>query len=66
MSPVIGATASLSQLTADRVAGQIHIALTLGAQGFTIFNYQAGTAESIVPGIGLGVGAKKAIPPHAK
>jgi len=66
MYPGIGATASRSQLTADRVAGQIDIARKLGAQGFTIFNYQPGTAESIVPGIGLGIGAKKAIPPHAQ
>jgi len=63
--PGIGATASRSGLSADRVVGQIHHARRLGAAGFTIFNFSPGTAETIIPGVGLGAGAKKAIPPHA-
>lgn len=62
--PGIGATASSSGLSADRVAGQIHLARSLGAAGFTIFNLDRGTIQAIVPGVGLGAGAKPAIPPH--
>ncbi|MEE8452933.1 MAG: family 10 glycosylhydrolase [Thermoguttaceae bacterium] len=62
--PGIGATASNSTLTPDRVVGQIHHARSLGAQGFTIFNYHRGTATSIIPGVGLGAGAQRAKTPH--
>jgi uncharacterized lipoprotein YddW (UPF0748 family) len=62
--PGIGATASRAALAPDRVAGQIHYARTLGADGFTIFNFDRGTAEVIVPGVGLGAGSQQAIPPH--
>jgi uncharacterized lipoprotein YddW (UPF0748 family) len=62
--PGIGATASSSTLPVDRVAGQIHAARQLGAAGFTIFNFQEGTARGLLPGIGLGVGARPARPPH--
>ncbi|MBN2474442.1 MAG: family 10 glycosylhydrolase [Pirellulales bacterium] len=62
--PGIGATASRSTLSADRVVGQIYHARALGAAGFTIFNFSAGTAESILPGVGLGAGARAAAPPH--
>jgi len=58
--PGIGATASRSTLSPDRVVGQIHHARSLGAAGFTIFNFQAATAESIIPGVGLGAGRQKA------
>jgi len=51
-------------LAADRVVGQIHDARTLGAAGFVIFNFDHGTAESIVPSLGLGVGSQPAIPSH--
>jgi uncharacterized lipoprotein YddW (UPF0748 family) len=64
--PGIGATASSSTLPADRVVGQIHAARELGAAGFTIFDFARGTAQSILPGIGLGVGKQKAVPPHDK
>jgi len=60
----IGATASNASLTADRVVGQIHHARRLGAAGFTIFNFSEGTARSILPGVGLGVGTRKATLPH--
>lgn len=62
--PGIGATASSSALPADRVVGQIHAARELGAGGFTIFDFARGTAQSIIPGIGLGAGKQKAVPPH--
>jgi len=58
--PGIGATASRSTLSPDRVVGQIRHARSLGAAGFTIFNFQSGTAETIIPGVGLGAGAQKA------
>ena len=60
----IGATASNSTLPADRVVGQINCASRLGATGFSIFNFDHGTAASILPGVGLGVGRLPAIPPH--
>ncbi len=62
--PGIGATASNSTLSADRVVGQIHHARRLGTSGFTIFNFHRSTAESIIPGVGLGAGAQKAVAPH--
>ena len=62
--PGIGATASGMGLSADGVVGQIHAARTLGAGGFSIFNFDHATAASIVPGVGLGVGRSPAVPPH--
>jgi len=64
--PGIGATASRSALSADRVVGQIQVARSLGAAGFTIFNLSRGTIEDIVPGVELGAGSKPAVPPHRK
>ncbi len=61
--PGIGATASNSRLSADRVVGQIHHARRLGAGGFTIFNFNAATADTIVPGVGLGAGRQRAVRP---
>ncbi len=54
--PGIGATASRSSLSADRVVGQIHHARRLGAAGFTIFNFGPDVAESVLPGVGVGAG----------
>ena len=62
--PGIGATASRSSLAPDRVVGQIHHARSLGATGFMIFDFNGRTAASIIPGVGLGVGARRAVPPH--
>jgi hypothetical protein len=62
--PGIGATASRSRLAPDQVVAQIRQARRLGAAGFTIFNYSSDTAESIVPAVGQGAGAKKAAVPH--
>jgi uncharacterized lipoprotein YddW (UPF0748 family) len=64
--PGIGATASHAGLTPDRVAGQIHYARALGARGFTIFNLDRGTAESVVPAVGCGAGTRRAVPSHRK
>ncbi len=54
------------RLPRDRVIGQIHHARSLGAAGFTIFNFNAEAAGSVVPGVGLGAGSQKAVPPHAR
>lgn len=51
--PGIGATSSHSTLSADRVLGQIRIARSLGADGFTIFNLSPETAAAIVPALPL-------------
>lgn len=48
--------------TADRVVSQILAARALKAQGFTVFDLSEGAIKEIVPGIGLGAGAKKAKP----
>ena len=37
-----------------RASGRSTQARSLGAAGFTIFNFDRGTAESIVPGVGKG------------
>ena len=44
--------------------GRSIIARSLGAAGFSIFNFDHGTAASILPGVGLGVGRTPAVPPH--
>lgn len=62
--PGIGATASRSSLSADRVVGQIYHARRLGAAGFTIFNFSQDVAEAILPGVGLGAGDQRAQTPH--
>jgi uncharacterized lipoprotein YddW (UPF0748 family) len=62
--PGIGATASRATLSADRVAGQVHLARRLGAAGFTVFNLQPGTAAEILPGLALGTTSRPAVPPH--
>jgi uncharacterized lipoprotein YddW (UPF0748 family) len=48
----------------DRVVGQIYHARQLGAAGFTVFNLDAGAAQSVCPALTLGAGACKAVPPH--
>jgi uncharacterized lipoprotein YddW (UPF0748 family) len=49
---------------ADRVASQIHEARQLGASGFTLFNLDAGAAQTLLPAMALGVGSRPAVPPH--
>jgi len=62
--PGIGATASRSALSVDRVVGQIKLARELGAQGFTIFNLSESTAHDLLPGIALGAGQTPATVSH--
>ncbi|MGQ9574629.1 MAG: glycoside hydrolase family 10 protein [Thermoguttaceae bacterium] len=62
--PGIGATASRSTLSPDRVVGQVHQARWLGAAGFTVFNLDRNTIAQIVPAVGLGAGSQRAVPPH--
>ena len=50
--PGIGATATNVPMAADQVVEQIERARSLGAAGFTIFNFDASTTKSIVPGVG--------------
>ncbi len=52
------------RLTHDRTVGQIHHARALGAQGFTIFNFDQNAAETTIPSVGLGAGRESAVPPH--
>ncbi|MDZ7616736.1 MAG: family 10 glycosylhydrolase, partial [Patescibacteria group bacterium] len=58
--PGIGASAP--GLEPDRVVGQILHARRLGASGFTVFEFSARTADTMVPGVGLGAGRQKAAP----
>jgi uncharacterized lipoprotein YddW (UPF0748 family) len=62
--PGIGATATDIELSPDRVVGQIHLARSAGASGFTIFNLSPTTAKTILPAVKLSAGAQKATPPH--
>lgn len=62
--PGIGAAASNSTLSADRVAGQIRITRGIGADGFTIFNYARGLAEAIAPALGEAMLSQPATLPH--
>jgi uncharacterized lipoprotein YddW (UPF0748 family) len=50
--------------SADRVAAQIYEARQLGAPGFMLFNLDAGAAQTLLPAMALGVGARAAVPPH--
>ncbi len=60
--PGIGASAP--GLPPDRVVGQIHHARRLGAPGFTVFEFSARTADTMVPGVGLGAGRQRAKVPE--
>ncbi|MFW5869135.1 MAG: glycoside hydrolase family 10 protein, partial [Armatimonadota bacterium] len=62
--PGIGASASRSTLSVDRVAGQAQIARILGADGFTIFNYSRDMAQNVAPGLGRALLSEEAVHPH--
>ena len=62
--PGIGATASNSLLTPDAVAEQIYLSRTLGASGWTIFDYSVDISETVLPTLTLGISKHKAKPPH--
>ena len=52
------------RLPPDRTLGQIFLARQLQAAGFTIFDLNEDQAVTLLPLIKVGVGAKKAVPPH--
>jgi uncharacterized lipoprotein YddW (UPF0748 family) len=56
----IGAAAVNPPMTAEQVLGQIEKARSLGASGFSIFNLDGKTIETLVPEVGKGLnGAKR-------
>ncbi len=61
--PGIGASASSSHLRDDQVASQVFHARELGAAGFTVFNLSRREAAALLPGLKLGVGRDRAVPP---
>jgi uncharacterized lipoprotein YddW (UPF0748 family) len=56
--PGIGASASNSALTADRVISQFDLTRRHGAKGFIIFNYGESEAGTLLPMLGLGTTRK--------
>ena len=54
----IGATAVKPPMTARQVLGQIEKARSLGASGFSIFNLDGKTIETLVPEVGQGAERK--------
>ena len=62
--PGIGATASNSLLTPDAVVEQIYLSRSLGASGWTIFDYSVDISGTVLPALGMGVAKSKAQPPH--
>ena len=62
--PGIGATASNSLLTPDAVIEQIYLSRTLGASGWTIFDYSVDISKTILPALTLGISKHKTKPPH--
>ena len=51
----IGATAVNPPMTAPQVLRQIEKARMLGASGFSIFNFDGKTIETLVPEVGKGL-----------
>ena len=62
--PGIGAIATNSLLTPDAVVEQIYLSRSLGASGWTIFDYSLDISETVLPALGMGVAKSKAQPPH--
>lgn len=62
--PGIGVTATNSLLTPDAVVEQIYLSRSLGASGWTIFDYSLDISETVLPALGMGVAKSKAQPPH--
>ena len=62
--PGIGATATNSLLTPDAVVEQVYLSRSLGASGWTIFDYSLDISQTVLPAIGMGVAKSKARPPH--
>ncbi len=62
--PGIGALSARSNLSSDRVLGQISATRQLKTGGFTIFSLNSKTLSSIVPDFKLSAGKVKATPTH--
>ena len=62
--PGIGAIATNSLLTPDAVVEQIYRSRSLGASGWTIFDYSLDISETVLPALEMGVGKRKANPSH--
>ena len=62
--PGIGATTTNSLLTPDAVVEQIYLSRSLGASGWTIFDYSLDISETVLPALEMGVGKRKANPSH--
>ncbi|MDD9975871.1 MAG: family 10 glycosylhydrolase [Candidatus Poribacteria bacterium] len=62
--PGIGATASNSLLTPDAVVEQIYLSRSLGASGWTIFDYSVDISGTVLPALRMGVAKSKAKPSH--
>ena len=62
--PGIGATATNSLLTPDAVVEQVYLSRSLGASGWTIFDYSLDISDTVLPAIGMGVAKSKARPSH--
>ena len=62
--PGIGATASNSLLTPDAVVEQIYLSRSLGASGWTIFDYSVDISEAVLPALTMGIAKHKAKSPH--
>jgi uncharacterized lipoprotein YddW (UPF0748 family) len=58
----IGATAKGIALLPENVMGQIRRARLLGADGYSIFNFDARTASSLAPNLGQGKDSRPALP----
>lgn len=50
----------------DRVVGQIAIARRLGAPGFTVFDLNAHSPQTIFPAVKAGATRERAIPAHRR
>ena len=62
--PGIGATATNSLLMPDAVVEQVYLSRSLGASGWTIFDYSLDISETVLPALGMGVAKSKAQPLH--
>jgi len=59
-----GARGTNALLTPDAVVEQVHLSRSLGASGWTIFDYSLDISETVLPTIRMGITKSKARPPH--
>jgi len=62
--PGIGISLRGKTQSVDRVLGQVYLNRKVDTGGFTIFNLNKTTLQSVSFGLSLGAGKTKAIPPH--